>query len=1000
MFFVNRSNLQASTYQKRCDQIPAIWQKHLLINSLSLLAKQASLVLLICKISDMWTSTKYIWALFFCLTFFSSGGQTYTSRIDSLIQVLEADLSDSIRLETCGMLASELRRFDLAKAEAYALEAINIGESKGLQHGEMRARFMLGVIYRRQGRSDQAIATNQQSLALAQKVNDLKWVGANANALGNTHHGLGQFETATRYFLQAIEAYEAIDYTSGLALAYNNLGLVFKAQNKFDQAKKYFLQAIAAHKEVGFDNRIGKTYMNLGNVEENDSLAIHYYDLALQIFTEYQDRSGLASLRISRGSKMIDLGNFEAASHEYLAALEIATTIGQKERVATAKSALGSIYFQLNDYAQAIRYAQEALQLADEIGFRKEKAETYALLSRIFAESDQYEQAYTYTALAQALNDSLYNERSLEITSELEAKYKSQKQETALARQKLEIARQKNMSNRIAIISLVLLLALFLAGMLLYRFRKQKELAEIALKVKKQEAQQLKELNQLRSNFFANISHEFRTPLTLIISPLEQLLQKSDDGIYKTMLRNGKRMLNLVNELLDLSKLEMGKMQLQQQTLDFLDWVRPLVHSFESLAAHQQIKYEIKLPSSPLTCTFDTQKIEKVLSNLLSNAFKFTPEEGRISFEVRQVSPTQILITVEDSGIGMSAESLKHIFNRFYQVDPSESTSQVGSGIGLALTKELIKLHGGSIEVQSQPDHGSSFMVTLPIITPNDIPQKKQPPRIIEREDTASNSTYAASANESDSDLPLVLVVEDNTDLRAYIRSCLQDQWRIEEAKDGEEGLEKALSLIPEVIITDVMMPRINGHEMTRALRKYIQTSHIPIIMLTAKAFVEDRIEGFEQGVDDYLTKPFDTRELVVRIQNLINQRQLLREKYAGVLPHYLNQSERSTNQEDKFIQRLVDVVKQHMQEEDFSVEELSRLMHLSRYQLHRKVKALTGKSISVFVRSIRLAHARQLLEAKSGNVSEIAFQLGFNSVAYFSKSFAEEFGFPPSKLL
>ena len=605
----------------------------------------------------MWSCTKYGLTFFLFLGFFSSGGQTYTPRIDSLIQTLETDLPDSIRLETCGMLASEMRRFDLAKAEAYALEAVNIGESQGLQSGVIRARFMLGVIYRRQGRNEEAISTNQQSLALAEKSSDLKWVGANANALGNTYHGLGNYEEAMRYFLQAIEAYETIGYISGLALAYNNLGLVFKAQDNFDQAKKYFLQAIAAQEEAGADNRIGKTYMNLGNVEENDSLAIDYYDKALQIFTEYQDRSGLASLRISRGSKMIDLGNFEAARADYLAALKIATKIGQKERVATAKSALGSIYLQLDDYPQALQYAKEALQLADEIGFRKEKAETYSLLARIYAESQQYQEAYQYTTLAQALNDSLYNERSLEITAELEAKYQSQKQETTVARQKLEIARQKNMRNRIAIISLGLLLGLLLAGLFLYRFRKQKELTEIALKVKKQEAQQLKKLDQLKSNFFANISHEFRTPLTLIISPLEQLLQKSDDGIFKTMLRNGKRMLNLVNELLDLSKLEAGKMELQHQTLDFNEWVRPLAHSFESLAVRKQIQYDIKLPSTPLTCTFDAQKVEKVLSNLLSNAFKFTPEEGHISFTVVQDSPEQILITVQDSGIGMSAEN-------------------------------------------------------------------------------------------------------------------------------------------------------------------------------------------------------------------------------------------------------------------------------------------------------------------------------------------------------
>lgn len=953
----------------------------------------------------MRSSTSIIVLFLLHLLTISGLAQQYPPAVDTLLLELEGDITDPYRVETLAIIASELRQFDLMKADSFGQEALALAEKVNDQYGEMLSLYILGVIARQRGERQKAIDYNRKSLQLALEQNNLDYAGYSANALGNTYQNLGQYQEAVSFFVQTLEIHNQNDNRKGVAIANNNLGLVFKNQEKHDQAKTYFLKALDIYQALGMENQTGYTYMNLGNVEENDSQALVYFDKSFEVFYQNSNQHGIASVLISRGSKLIEQQKYEAALADYLNALEIVAATGHQDRIATAKSALGVIYYNLNDYAKAVSYAEEAIKLAESIDFQFEAAQTYGLLADIYAATGDYEKAYEYRSLQKTVNDSLLNEKSLKITSELEAQYQSQQRETELAGQKLETARQKNIRNRIAIVGLVLLTGLLIAGWWIYRYRKEKELAEVALQMKEKEARKLKELDQVKSNFFANISHEFRTPLTLIISPLEQLLEKENNKVFKTMLRNGRRLLQLVNELLDLSKLEAGKMELDPRHADFTSWVQPLAYSFESLASRKQIDFQVIVPEEPVICLFDTQKMEKVLTNLLSNAFKFTPEEGQVQLLVEKKNHQDLIIEVGDTGIGIPSEDLDHIFNRFYQVSQTGDTGIGGTGVGLALTKELIKLHNGTIEVTSQPDHGSQFTITLPIVLPSTVNTRRQLTNQRFNNSTTLDTFKAQSPkpttqNLNSTSLPLALIVEDNEDLRAYIRSCLEDQWTVQEAIDGTEGLEKAIKLIPEVIITDVMMPKMDGHGLTKALRENIQTSHIPIIMLTAKAYVEDRIEGFEHGADDYLTKPFDARELVVRTQNLVKQRQRLREKYAAGLPDFLQKEEKVNNPEEKFLQRLVDVVQHHMEDEEFGVEELAKQVHLSRYQLHRKVKALTGKSISVFIRSIRLAHARQLLEAKSGNVSEIAFQLGFNSVAYFSKCFADEFGFPPSKLL
>ncbi len=528
----------------------------------------------------------------------------------------------------------------------------------------------------------------------------------------------------------------------------------------------------------------------------------------------------------------------------------------------------------------------------------------------------------------------------------------------------------------------------------------------------KAEADSIKDIDDIKSRFFANISHEFRTPLTLIHGPLQQIEEqangKPQNGIaevpwrqIKTMRRQTARLLELVNQLLDLSKLDSGKMKLQVIKGDVIQLLKVLASSFESMAERKQIHYHVHLPEHTTITFFDKDKLEKIVTNLLVNAFKYTPEQGTVSFNA-EIDETKLRLFIDDSGPGISKKELEKIFDRFYQV---EGTEDKGSGIGLALVKELVSLNRGQISVSSEPGKGTRFKVSLPV-SKNAFDEKEivygewrdtgiQNNRLSEEESENADALHSVKQSQ----LPLVLIVEDNKDMRNFIYEIIVEHYQVIEAANGKEGLEKSLAEIPDVIISDVMMPVLDGFKMTDKLKKHERTSHIPIILLTAKAGQQHKIEGLETGADDYLIKPFDAKELLTRIENLIHQRKLLRKKFAGEI--ILKPSEIAVNSADeKFLTNLMQAIEKNMGEEDFGVEELAREVAMSRSQLHRKLIALTNQAPSEVLRNTRLLRAKELLHKKIATPAEVAYKVGFNSHTYFSKCFKEEFGISPSEVV
>lgn len=530
----------------------------------------------------------------------------------------------------------------------------------------------------------------------------------------------------------------------------------------------------------------------------------------------------------------------------------------------------------------------------------------------------------------------------------------------------------------------------------------------------KHRAEHLSELDNLKSRFFANISHEFRTPITLILGPLEDLYKKasSDDqkSVFGTMLRNSQRILRLINQLLDLSKVDAGKMKLRASRTDLVQFLREIASSYESLATDKQIRYFFYPEVRELVAFIDQEKIEKVVHNLLSNAFKFTKGGGEVILNLKVGDKQSAWISVSDTGIGIQTDQLDKVFDRFYQVDSSQTRGYEGSGLGMALAKELVELHRGKISVESTEGKGTTFSVWLllgkdhlreeEIVVTGD-PEKRQP---LSEDIMVSNEPTATETNDeggkptvSYEQHAVILIVEDNSDMRNYMRKILSEYYHVHETSNGKEGLEKAKECLPDLIISDVMMPEMDGYQLCEKIKTHELTSHVPVILLTAKGDRESKLSGLKVGADDYLSKPFDADELKLIIRNRIEDRRKMRERFSREITLEPTQLQVSSLDE-KFLNKVLTAIEAHMENEDFSIEDFSHEAGYSRMQFYRKIKALTGQTPTDFVRTIRLKRAAQLLRDRSDNVAQVAYSVGFRNLSHFNKSFKALYGVTPGQ--
>lgn len=504
--------------------------------------------------------------------------------------------------------------------------------------------------------------------------------------------------------------------------------------------------------------------------------------------------------------------------------------------------------------------------------------------------------------------------------------------------------------------------------------------------------------DELKSRVFANVSHEFRTPLTLILAPLRDWLAEQpaprDQQRLRHIERQAQRLLRLINQILDLAKLEAGHLHPAKQPGDLAAFVRQLCAHFESLAHSRAIDLQCEAGPPTLGLAFDPDHWEKILSNLLHNALKYTPEQGKVQVRLSlDGAGQQVHLSVADTGPGIDPLLLPHLFERFTQ---AEARSDLPStGIGLALTWELVQLHGGGIEVQSHPGQGSTFVVTLPY-HPVEVPP--EPPKPTAPDATLLPAEQPTPEPPDYQPKPALLLVEDNPEMRGYLRRVLQADFALSEATDGQQGLEQAIAEVPDLVLTDLMMPQQDGFQLTRALKGHELTSHIPVLILTGKASADSRQQGWAVDADEYLTKPFDPPELRARLHNLLRNRQRLQAYYRkqGFAPA---DATPLPSQEQAFMQKVLAVVETELANEHFTVQALADSLALSRTQLYRKLDAITGQDPQRFIRSYRLRQAHRLLAAETATVAEIAYQVGFKDPSYFSRCFKQAFGYAPSRV-
>lgn len=514
-----------------------------------------------------------------------------------------------------------------------------------------------------------------------------------------------------------------------------------------------------------------------------------------------------------------------------------------------------------------------------------------------------------------------------------------------------------------------------------------------------QKTHELEEMDRVKSNFFANISHELRTPLTLILGPLNNLIGKEKNldklGEYEVMKRNSLALKQHIEQFLELSKIEAGNLKLVKELTDFISFSRRILAAFESLAKIKNIQLLIEAPETNLYASIDQKNMEIVLNNLLSNAIKFTPEGGKVTLSLNK-SEFAVTIKVQDTGIGIDKQNQPFIFKRFYQADNSISKKYEGTGIGLALSKEIVELHQGTIGVKSEQGKGSIFTIELPV-SDDSVHQPELKEEIEPSYPISLPAYFTPDKHESTENAPQVLIVEDNLDMQNYLKNLLNIQFEVHVASNGEEGLNKAREIAPHLIVSDVMMPIKDGFTMVDEIRAIKEISHIPIILLTARADEESKLLGLRKGVEEYLSKPFSKEELLIRINNLIKRRAHAKEVVSKKLvlePQELD----ITSLDEQFLLKAGEIIEQNLSNSDFDIQQLSDNMALSRRHLYRKIKLLTDMSPSEFVRSYRLKKAAQLLQQKAENVSQIAYSVGFDDLSYFTKCFKAQFGKTPKE--
>ena len=959
-----------------------------------------------------------------------------SAAIDSLKSLTPNHIQDdSLYVAHLSTIFREYSYFNLDSAKKYSEKIIDFSKERDYTHGQYRGHLLDARYHWFKSDYKSAIEAMNKALENALQLKDYGLVSACYVRLAMAHSNLSDYGKAKQLTLQALQNAKKSDDWNALSYAYSRLGNVYYFENNLDSALIQYLKVdsiFSSNNEI--ETSLGGALSNIGGIymEINDSIrAIEYYNKSKSVYQQLDDLEGVQHINVRLAELSEKMQNHQAVIKYLREPLEFYSRNGNKKELTNIYNLLGYSHYQFGDlnlakeyfdnsiklaieiednftYAKALvgqaeidhvkgRYRssllnfEKAYKLCDSLGITHNKSGILRQMALIYTKQGDVQNASKYYEQYIDLNDSLVKIRAQENVRTLETKYQTEKkeQEIELLKSENALAEQQKRNQRNILlggIGITSVAGIFL--FLLYRNRQKTN-------------RRLTELDAAKSNFFANISHEFRTPLTLIQGPIQQKLEekslsKKDRTDLEMIDRNNQRLLELVDQILDLSKIDAGSLRLNLSKGYPLTLIRAWADSFSYSAQERKIKYTVHIdPNDQNELWFDKDALEKITLNLLSNAIKYTPDAGTIICSAT-IENKKFLLEVKNSGHMFNELEAKRVFDRFHQSDDNNP----GVGIGLALVKELVHLHKGSIYVTQMPEQMVSFSVELDMDKSN-FPKTsiKEGMTSVQKRVTTSLETPKIDIDHIDdeSDLPILLIVEDNNDMQKLLTNVFENHYQLLLAENGEVGKKMAVEHIPDLIISDVMMPIMDGIRMTEILKTDERTSHIPIILLTAKAGDENKLVGIETGADDYITKPFNQKILVSKTAKLIALRKELQSRYSQEV--ILKPKDIALNSVDEqFLEKVQKVMDEQLVEPSFNIESFSQAVGMSRMQLHRKLKALTGLSASDFIRSQRIKLAADLLKNSDSNVSQIGYAVGFNNHSYFTRCFKEVYGQTPSE--
>lgn len=835
-------------------------------------------------------------------------------------------------------------------------------------HDSVRIRYLLEAASHFQViNPDTAIVLAGEAIKLAETTEDTVQSLEAMVLLGRAKQNRSEFYESTKYFFKAVKIAEKWNDLNKLSSYHNSIGISFYYLKDYEKAIFHIQKAADIKLKLHQIPEYATTLGNLAGVLHQlgrHTEALKALKVAVARLDVNKDKILLGNLYNTFGSiYQVGFNKLDSAEFFYRKALKMVENEPEGVYKISACTNIGMICSSLNKFNEAEYYLSEALLWSKKLNRDIATISIYESLSNLYAKMKDYKKALEYKNLQLALKDSVFNADKEKVVANLEMQYQNEKGKQLIQSQKLEIEKTRN-KGLWAVIFLILLLFLIIALIVYFKFQSRLQ----------------QQLTQAKETFFSNVVHEIRTPISMIQAPIMLLQKKSNDVETVKQLNLAEKSLLRLNELLNqmllISKIDAGQLTVNGSFGNFMEFLDPVLQQYQSLAQHKNQRFIFNNNLTENYFNFDSDKVQKIIDNLLSNAIKYTGNDGEIGVELNKTGQC-LTITIWDNGIGIDDSEKEKIFDRFYRSNDSVQKQIKGIGIGLALVKSLVEALQGTIEVQSQRGEGSTFTVKIPVLAGH------------------SNSQGTVEGNNT------VLLVEDDLEIALFNKELLENEkYTVWLASNGVEALHLLKSQIPDIIVSDLMMPVMDGWEFIREVRQNMSTEHIPVIMLSAKASPENRLELLKAGAQAYLTKPFVPDELIHLVSAQLMLMKQKHQNFKQTIEDQIATVEEKYKGTEPYTQKFFKLIFENIDNSEFTVEQLADLMATNRSHFQRKIKALTGYSPSELIKTIRLEKSKEYFVQKKGNITEVAYMFGFSSQSYFTKSFTQFFGITPSQFL